>query len=116
MSVQERMKSKKEDLVDELLDEFNKNKGDEIDRHIFMKDIMEYLEVNIDGIRKKNNLKRESTKYPASRLFPLIDNKSAYIHPSKIMIAKNFDVNAYREKLAGVESVYSRLNLPTGMS
>lgn len=51
---------KRGECVQGVINCFNQENGDELDRHIFMKEIIDYLEVNIDGIRRKYNLERPS--------------------------------------------------------
>lgn len=116
-----RLKRKKDDLVEEVVKCFNGKVGDDIDRHIFMKDIIDYLEVNIDDIRKRYNVKKLSlAASPASGSLPPIKDQLgrslANVSPQKVIISKNFDVNEYREKLASIQSQYAKYNLPPGMS
>ena len=51
---------KRNSKIEEVINCFNQKKADEIDRHIFMKNIIDYLEIDIDQIRNRNKLKRPS--------------------------------------------------------
>ena len=120
-SFEARLKRKKDDLVEQVVKCFNSKVGDDIDRHIFMKDIIDYLEVNIDDIRKKYNVEKLSVSagHKDGSLPPIKNQLSkslTNISPQKVIISKNFDVNEYREKLASIQSQYAKYNLPPGMT
>lgn len=75
-----------------MVKEFNKNNGDKIDRHIFMKDIIDYLEVNIDVIKSKGRNGNKSCNH--SCLPPVrvgsVDSMIMNTSPKKVRVSKNF--------------------------